>query len=220
MCIPQIPTTRNNTGFTDNSVFVNISGSSENLGFIDNSGLADNLVFTEKVNNLPSDDVGVSISSSKNAEKHEVPSVTLRHYKLNSFNKVVFAHINIYSIRNIIEDLKEIVQKNIDILTVSETKLDESFPTNQLYMNGYASPNRLDRSSDGRGILVYIRDDIPAKLLKNHPFPKCCEGMFIELKLRNINWQVFSEYNPYKRNISNMGKMYQIFYQYSRTHYF
>ena len=206
MCIPQTPTNTNNTGFTDNSVFVNISGPNENLGFIDNSGLADksgftdNLVFIEKVNNLPSDDVGVSSSSSKNAEKHEVPSVTLRHYKLNSFNKVVFAHININSIRNKIEDLKEIVQKNIDILTISETKLDESFPKKQFYMDGYAPPIRLDRSSEGGGggILVYIRDDIPAKPLKNHPLLKCCEGMFIELKLRNINWLVFSGYNPFK----------------------
>ena len=150
--------------------------------------------------------MGVSSSSSKNAEKHEVPSVTLRHYKLNSFNKVVFAHININSIRNKIEDLKEIVQKNIDILTISETKLDESFPTNQFYMDGYAPPIRLDRSSEGGGILVYIRGDIPAKHLKNHPLPKCCEGMFIELKLRNINLLVFSGYIPYKSNISTFLK--------------
>ena len=176
MCIPQTPTNRNNTVFTDNSVFVNISGSNENLGLIDNSGLVDksgftdNLVFTEKVNNLPSDDVGVSSSSSKNAEKHEVPSVTLRHYKLNSFNKVVFAHININSIRNKIEDLKEIVQKNIDILTISETKLDESFPTNQFYMDDYAPPIRL-------GILVYIRDQrYSCKTFKKSSFAK----MFIE----------------------------------------
>ena len=58
MYIPQTPTNRNNAGFTDNSVVVNISGSNENL------------VFTEKVNNLPSDDARVSGSSSINAEKN------------------------------------------------------------------------------------------------------------------------------------------------------
>ena len=89
MCIPQTPTNRNNTGFTDNSFFVNISGSNENLGFIDNSGLADKFGFTDnsvftKKNNLPSDDVRVSGSSSKNAEKHNDPSVTLRHYEHHS----------------------------------------------------------------------------------------------------------------------------------------
>ena len=30
--------------------------------------------------------------------------------------------------------------------------------------------------------------------------------MFIELKLRNINWLVFSGHNPYKRNISTFLK--------------
>ena len=92
--------------------------------------------------------------------------------------------------------ISEILQKNIDILTIPETKLDESFPTNQFYIDGYAPPIRLERSSEGGGILVNIRDDIPAKPLKNHPLPKCCECMFIELKLRNINWLVFSGYNP------------------------
>ena len=49
MCIPQTPTNTNTTGFTDNSVFVNIPCSNENLGFIDNSGLADKSGFTDNL---------------------------------------------------------------------------------------------------------------------------------------------------------------------------
>ena len=67
-----------------------------------------------------------------------------------------------------------IVEKNIDILTIPATKLEESFPTNQFYMDGYALPFRFDRPSEWRGLLVYIRDDIPTKTLTNHPLPICC----------------------------------------------
>ena len=200
-----------NSGFTDDMGFTENSGFTDVLGFSDNSGFTDDLGFTDKSGFT--DNLGISAnvvklfrSTSKNAEKHDDPSVNLRHYKLNSINKVVFAHININSIRNKFEDFKEIVQKNIDILTISETKLDESFPTNQFNMDGYVPPFRLDRSSEGGGLLIYIRDDIPAKKFKNHPLPKCCEGIFIEIKLRNTNWLVFSGYNPYKRNISTFLK--------------
>ena len=73
-------------------------------------------------------------------------------------------------------------------------------------MDGYAPPFRFDWPSEGGGLLVYIRDDIPRKILRNHPLPICCEGMFIGLKLSNTNWLVFSGYNLYKRNISTFLK--------------
>ena len=54
---------------------------------------------------------------------------------------------------------------NVDILMVTETKIDESFPTSQFIMPGFNSPYSFDRTKDGRGILVYIRENIPSKLL-------------------------------------------------------
>ena len=35
----------------------------------------------------------------------------------------------------------------------------------QFFMPGFTSPYRFDRTKDGGGILVYIREDIPSKLL-------------------------------------------------------
>ena len=48
---------------------------------------------------------------------------------------------------------------------VSETKIDISLPTSQFVIQGFAAPFRLDRTNTGGGILVYVRDDIPSKLL-------------------------------------------------------
>ena len=44
-------------------------------------------------------------------------------------DKLVFAHSNINSIRNKFEMLSDQIKGNIDVLFVSETKIDDSFPT-------------------------------------------------------------------------------------------
>ena len=49
---------------------------------------------------------------------------------------------------------------------VSETKLDSSFPQIQLRREGYAHPFRY---SHGGGILLFIREDIPTKIISITP---------------------------------------------------
>ena len=98
-------------------------------------------------------------------------------------NKLILGHLNINSLRNKFDILQEQVKDNIDILMVSETKLDESFPIGQFLISGFSTPFRLDRNSNGGGILMYIREDIPSKLLSIENAP--IEGFFIEINLRN-----------------------------------
>ena len=43
---------------------------------------------------------------------------------------------------------------------ISETKLDDWFPSAQFLLDGFSKPYGLDRCSNGCGILLYIRDDI------------------------------------------------------------
>ena len=42
-------------------------------------------------------------------------------------NKVIFAHLNINSIRNKFEELISQVKDTVDVLMISETKIDDSF---------------------------------------------------------------------------------------------
>ena len=53
----------------------------------------------------------------------------------------------------------------MDIIVLTETKLDDSFPTAQFTIEGYSKPFRHDRNSDGGGILIYSREDIPCREL-------------------------------------------------------
>ena len=79
--------------------------------------------------------------------------------------------------------LSSMVKDSIDILMVSETKLDSSFPQAQFRMEGYAPPFRYDRESHGGGILLFIREDIPTKIISITPL-KDFEGIFVELNFR------------------------------------
>ena len=74
------------------------------------------------------------------------------------------------------------IKRNLDILMISETKLGSIFPSNQFTIEGYAGPIRFDRNGRG-GVLLYVREDIPATLLKTS-LPKDFEGFFVELNLR------------------------------------
>ena len=48
---------------------------------------------------------------------------------------------------------------------ISKTKTDEGFPLGQFKINGFNAPFRLDRNSNGGGIMLFVREDIPAKLI-------------------------------------------------------
>ena len=84
--------------------------------------------------------------------------------EVKNLNKLIIRHLNINSLRNKFELLTHQIKDNIDLM-ISERNLDESFPTSQFFMNGFSSPHRLDRNCNGGGILLYIREDIPSKLL-------------------------------------------------------
>ena len=59
--------------------------------------------------------------------------------------KIIVGHVNIDLIRNKFDALSFIIDTNIDILLISETKLDDSFFSAQVRLRGFCTPYRLDR---------------------------------------------------------------------------
>ena len=112
---------------------------------------------------------------------HSDVKKSLKNIRNTNINKLIFGHLNINSLRNKFDILSEQVKGSIDIFMVSETKLDDSFPEGQFLIEGFHSPFRFDRNRNGGGILLYVREDIPAKLL-SHDFPSA-ESFFIEINL-------------------------------------
>ena len=77
--------------------------------------------------------------------------------------------------------LSNIIKYNIDIVLVSEPKLDCFFPNAQFVIEGYAPPFRYDRNSYGGSVLLFVREEILVKIIdkslsKEFEF----EGLFVE----------------------------------------
>ena len=66
-------------------------------------------------------------------------------------------------LRNKFESLVQQFTGNIDILMVSETKLDNSFPLSQFLVDGYAPPFRIDCDNNDGVMELFVREDIPCK---------------------------------------------------------
>ena len=125
----------------------------------------------------------------------------LKNLRLKTSNKVIIGHININSLRNKFELLTEMVRDKVDLLMISETKLDSSFPNAQFYMKFYSKPYRLDRNSKGGGIILYVREDIPSKLISSSCTNHGKEYFLVELNLRKQKWLIICNYNPHKTRI-------------------
>ena len=91
---------------------------------------------------------------------------------------------------------------NVDII-VTETKIDKSFITSQFIVPGFTSPFCFDRIKDGGGILVYIREDIPSKLLNISYIVSDIEYRGIEVNVRKVNGLLFARTTHIKIYIWN-----------------
>ena len=80
--------------------------------------------------------------------------------------------------------LREIAHDKLDLLLVSETKVDPSFPSSQFAIEGFSSPFRLDKNSSGGGIMLFVMEEIPSKLLSQCIPNSSVENLFIEKNLR------------------------------------
>ena len=155
----------NNNTYDNNSVGENI-----NIGNIDKSNIVEH-------NSNEQDSSSSQIACQDNSISF------LKELRISNPHRIIIGQLNINSLRNKFDFLTQICPGNIDILLITETKLDNSFPTAQFTMKGYSTPYRLDRNKFGGGILLYVREDIPSKIIRTE-FDNKTEAMFIEINLR------------------------------------
>ena len=84
-----------------------------------------------------------------------------------------------------------------DILIIAETKIDETFPTNQFLIDGYMPPLRADRNRHGGGLLIHIKEGVPAKEVSTSGLiSKEIEIKVVEINLHKIKWLLIGIYRP------------------------
>jgi exonuclease III len=92
----------------------------------------------------------------------------LREIRIKNLCIIIVGTLNINSIRNKFDQLKLSISGNIDIVIITETKLDATFSETNFMMDGFCKPYRKDRNTNGGGILIDVRDDIANKELQSH----------------------------------------------------
>ena len=144
----------------------------------------------------------------------------IKNLRLRNINKVIFANLNINSLPNKFDQLREIVLIYANVLVVTEAKLDDTFLTSQYLVTGFSVPYRLDRNRNGDGIMIFTRDDIPNRVLTKHVFPDDIEGLFIELNFRKTKWLLFGTYHPPTQSDSyyfnNLDKALNLYSHYDK----
>ena len=147
--------------------------------------------------------LGHSYYKTENASNTFISNAkrTLRDIRISNINRLVFGHLIINSLRTKFDFLCEQIKGSIDVFMISESKLDDSFSHGQFLIDGFHTPFRFDCNKNGGGILLYVRDDIPAKIL-SHDFLSA-ESFFVETILHKKKWLINCSYNPNKNNIKN-----------------
>ena len=109
------------------------------------------------------------------------------------------------------------IKGKTDVLLVPNSKIDDIFLNGDFLIDRFTTPYRLDRNSNGGGIMLFVKEDILSNLVEAEAKP--IEGFYIELKLRNDKWLLNCSYNPHKNNIENHYKALRDFlYSHSSTY--
>ena len=116
-------------------------------------------------------------------------------------NKVIIGNIDINSLRNKFELLTEMVPDKFDLLMISKAKFYSLFPSAQFRMKSRSKPYKIDRNSKVGSIILYVREDIPSKLINSSCTNYDKEYYLVELNLRKQKWLITCNCNPHKTRI-------------------
>ena len=84
-------------------------------------------------------------------------------------------------------------------MCIAETKLDESFPNNQLVYQ-YNQSNILDITDNNGDLMVFVKLCIHSRRLNDFKIPSNIQIISFEINLREEKWLVASIYNAPSQN--------------------
>ena len=122
--------------------------------------------------------INSKFSNKINNDEFLDPLSTIKNLQLSNVNRVVIGNLNINSVPNKFNKLKELALKHADILVLTDAKSDDYLPNSQFSADGFSDRFSTDRNRSGGGVMGYVRDDIPSKLLTKHFFPERHRGSF------------------------------------------
>ena len=113
---------------------------------------------------------GPLISTDHNTIPHSVKGLKL-------------CHLNVRSIHNKLDQLS-IELGDFDVISISESWLDNTVDNCLLHIEGFQPPSRIDRNRHGGGVIVYVKNNIPYTV-RNDLCINSLEALWIEIKHHN-----------------------------------
>ena len=140
--------------------------------------------------NTPESDTTINNTSGVNNQVEKSVFESLRESRKLHPRNVTTAYININSIRNKYDEIKELLSdKIVDLLFIAETKLDQSFNDNLFKTDGYKLFRR-DRNCHDGGIMALVNIDFPSSRKGNLE----SENISFEVKINDKKWLIMGIY--------------------------
>ena len=117
--------------------------------------------------------------------------IGLSKQRLTYPKNLIIGHLNINSVRNKFSSLQQTVLSKTDILLLSETKVDDSFP-NSITKNG-------------EGLLLYVNENLPCKIINSYKFKENSEIILFEFSASNKKCLLLGNYKP----LTKLSLIYQ-----------
>ena len=124
--------------------------------------------------------------------------IGLSKQRLKYPKTLTIGHLNINSVRNKFPSFQQTVLNKTDILLLSETKID-SFPNSHLYPEGFKM-YRKDRTKTGGGLLLYVNENLPGKIINSYKFKEKSEIILFEFSVSSKKWLLLGNYKPPSQN--------------------
>ena len=96
---------------------------------------------------------------------------SVKVHKFKNLKNIIIGPLNVNSLRNKIIAVEELMRDKVDICLFSEKKLDETFPNQQFRIHVY-NMYRRDRNKHGGGVLCYVNENIPCKMVNVEGVPR------------------------------------------------
>ena len=125
------------------------------------------------------------------------PAVQLKTFRCKHAKNLIISHYNVNSIRHKFSELQHILKGHfVDILGIAETNIDDTFFDGQFQVDNYKL-YRQDRNDRGGGIMMYISDNTPHRLLKQ--FSGLYHGtdfLTFEIMIKSRKWYISYQCRP------------------------
>ena len=162
---------------------------------------------------MPSPGSGHRAASVSSAASTSQPSTSSSTPGGHSTQSITISHVNINSItsRCRLDELSIFSSLNdIDVICLSETKLDDQVNPSLFILNNYHEPLTKHRDRKGGGVAIYVRNNIAVKRL-HHLEIDGIEWIWCLIKIKSITLIICSLYLPPKSTTNQHSEFLQKF---------